>query len=43
MDTGGDFVWAVRGAGLPFAKSPILTRFGLIGSRREFATSRLCR
>jgi hypothetical protein len=37
MDTVGEFIRALEGAGFPFPKAPILAKLRLIGRMREFA------
>ena len=39
VNTAGEFVWAVRGAGFRPSKAPNSPRLRLIGRRREFASS----
>ena len=41
MDTVGEFIRALEGAGFPFPQLPILAKLRLIGRMREFANSRL--
>src|SRR5512142_2136682 len=39
LDTAGEFVWAIQGAGFQSSRVPKLSRLRLIGRRREFASS----